>query len=338
MEMTPQNVQQIVAASNSAPVLLQATATWCEPCKVLSPILEKAVKAHKGNVLLVKLDVDKLPQMAQQLQVTRVPTVLVLFQGQILTSFTGLPPEPEVKRFVNEIVRQITGAAPPPDEGSEDQQNATALLQQAEATLNSGHVQAAAELFTQVYNAFNKRMDERKAAEEAAKKANSPELRSLREEQKADFAIVIRAAAGLVRCAASTGEVEAARSVLDAVSAWANSDLRLKAVAEESKELVSARASLELAGDLKEASNTPIEQLEAAARAGDNAAAHALAVRLFAAGRAEEAVDVCLIVIKRSKGEDRDKARQLTLRFFTLLGNDHPVAQKGRRRLTSALL
>ena len=98
-------MQDVVEASRNIPVLVDFWATWCGPCKQLTPTLEKVVRSAGGRVKLVKIDIDANRSLVQQLAqlglpMQSVPTVAAFWQGQIADLFQGALPESEVKRFV----------------------------------------------------------------------------------------------------------------------------------------------------------------------------------------------------------------------------------------------
>ncbi|MBX3481285.1 MAG: thioredoxin [Caulobacter sp.] len=98
----------VIEASRQQPVIVDFWATWCGPCKQLTPVLEKVVTAMKGAVKLVKIDVDKNPAYAGQLRVQSIPTVYAFVNGQPVDGFQGALPESQVKQFVDRL------AGPPP--------------------------------------------------------------------------------------------------------------------------------------------------------------------------------------------------------------------------------
>lgn len=134
-------MQDVVEASRAVPVLVDFWATWCGPCKTLTPALEKVVNAAGGRVRLVKIDIDKNRQLVAQLTqmglpLQSVPTVVAFWQGQILDLFQGALPESEVKRFVEGLLKAAGGQMPTAD-----------LLAEAEAAVAQGDHQAALELY-----------------------------------------------------------------------------------------------------------------------------------------------------------------------------------------------
>ena len=96
--------RDVIQASQTVPVLVDFWATWCGPCKQLTPILEKVVRAAKGKVRLVKIDIDKNPEIAQQLRIQSVPTVYAFVGGQPVTGFAGAQPESQIKALVDRLI------------------------------------------------------------------------------------------------------------------------------------------------------------------------------------------------------------------------------------------
>jgi putative thioredoxin len=135
-------MQDVIAASREVPVLVDFWATWCGPCKTLTPTIEKVVRAAGGRVRLVKIDIDQNRALVQQLTqmglpLQSVPTVVAFWQGQILDLFQGALPESEVKRFVETLLKAAGGQQMP---GAD-------LLAEAKAAAEAGDHQAALEIF-----------------------------------------------------------------------------------------------------------------------------------------------------------------------------------------------
>jgi putative thioredoxin len=93
----------VIEASRIQPVIVDFWATWCGPCRQLTPALEKAVAAAGGAVKLVKIDVDKNPTYAGQLRVQSIPTVYAFVDGQPVDGFQGAVPESQVKAFIDRL-------------------------------------------------------------------------------------------------------------------------------------------------------------------------------------------------------------------------------------------
>jgi putative thioredoxin len=137
-------VKEVIDASRTIPVLVDFWATWCGPCKQLTPTLEKITKAAGGRVKLVKVDVDQNRALVEQLSrmglpMQSIPTVAAFWQGQIADIFQGALPESEVKRFVEQLLKLAGGSMPTAD-----------TLVEAQAALDEGQAQEAGELFSAV--------------------------------------------------------------------------------------------------------------------------------------------------------------------------------------------
>jgi putative thioredoxin len=102
----------VVDASQTTPIIVDFWAPWCGPCKTLGPMLEAAVKAAKGAVKMVKVNVDEAQMIAGQLRIQSIPTVYAFHQGQPIDGFQGALPESEIKAFVDRVVKAAGGEAP----------------------------------------------------------------------------------------------------------------------------------------------------------------------------------------------------------------------------------
>jgi putative thioredoxin len=101
----------VIEESRKQPVIVDFWATWCGPCRQLTPAIEKVVREAKGAVKLVKIDVDKNPAYAGQLRVQSIPTVYAFVNGQPVDGFMGALPESQIKQFVE----RLAGPAAPSD-------------------------------------------------------------------------------------------------------------------------------------------------------------------------------------------------------------------------------
>jgi putative thioredoxin len=140
-------MHDVIEASRAMPVLVDFWATWCGPCKTLTPALERVVQAAGGRVRLVKIDVDKNRALVQQLTqlglpLQSIPTVAAFWQGQIADMFQGALPESELKRFVEALLKMAGGSMPSAD-----------LLAEARAALEAGQPDVAADGFSAMLNA-----------------------------------------------------------------------------------------------------------------------------------------------------------------------------------------
>ena len=101
---TDQNFNQFVELSNTVPVVVDLWAEWCGPCKQLSPILERVVEEYSGRFVLVKVDVDANPQLAQVFQAQSIPTVVAIIGGRPAPLFVGALPEQQVRDVFAQVL------------------------------------------------------------------------------------------------------------------------------------------------------------------------------------------------------------------------------------------
>ncbi|MCO8272076.1 tetratricopeptide repeat protein [Actinoplanes sp. TRM 88003] len=106
IDVTEANFQTtVLERSLSTPVIIDFWADWCEPCKQLSPILERLARAGGGSWVLGKVDVDANPRLAQALRVQGIPMVVAVVNGQLVEGFTGVLPEAQVKQYVDAVLK-----------------------------------------------------------------------------------------------------------------------------------------------------------------------------------------------------------------------------------------
>lgn len=135
-------MKDVVEASKTTPIIVDFWAPWCGPCKTLGPQLEEAVKAAKGAVKMVKINVDEAQMIAGQLQIQSIPTVYAFHNGQPVDGFQGAVPQSEIKAFVDRVVKAAGGQAPG-DALAE-------AVEAAEEMLASGAVVDAAQTFAAI--------------------------------------------------------------------------------------------------------------------------------------------------------------------------------------------
>lgn len=277
----------VIEGSREVPVIVDFWATWCGPCKTLTPMLEAAVTAAKGKVKLIKIDVDKEQRLAgalaqQGLPLQSIPTVVAFFQGQPVDMFQGAVPQGQLNDFVSKL------AAMAGDGGLGE------AVEAAEQMLAEGAVADAAQTF-------------------AAILGEDPENAA--------------AMAGLARTHLAMGQVDQAEGLLNTAP-----DKIVTA-----PELEAVRAQIELARQAENAG--PLAELSAAVEAdpANHQARFDYAQALHAAGDVEEAVEQLLELFRRDRTWNDEAAKTQLFTIFDALKPTDPVAQKGRRRLSSMI-
>jgi putative thioredoxin len=134
-------VKDVIEESRRQPVLIDFWAPWCGPCRQLTPILEKAVRAAKGRVKLVKMNIDEHPAIPGQMGIQSIPAVIAFVGGQPADGFMGAIPESQVNAFIEKLTRGVPAAGEP---------NLAEALKEAEAVFAEGDVETAAQIYAEV--------------------------------------------------------------------------------------------------------------------------------------------------------------------------------------------
>jgi putative thioredoxin len=268
VDVSEADFQGVVEQSMTVPVVIDFWADWCGPCKQLSPVLERLAAADEGRWLLAKVDVDANQQLGAAFQVQSIPAVFAVLKGQPIPLFQGALPEPQVRQYLDELLRvaeangvsgRLAGPAddaaePGPDEPAEDPR-----YEEAYQAIERGDLDAAAAAYQAMLNQSPADPDAR---------AGLAQVELLRRTRDLDPDAVLRAAAERP----------------DDVSVQSDA------------------ADLELLG-----------------------------------GQVDEAFARMVELVRRSSGEDRDRARQHLVGLFELVGPQDPRVATARVALANAL-
>ena len=105
MNITDENFEKEINAIDKF-VLVDFFATWCEPCSVLGPIIERVAEHFKEKVILIKANIDNFPTTAQKFGVEKIPTIVLFKNGKPINGFVGLIPEKAIKEWLENIIEK----------------------------------------------------------------------------------------------------------------------------------------------------------------------------------------------------------------------------------------
>ncbi len=145
----------VLRQSLTVPVIVDLWATWCEPCKQLSPILEKLAAEYGGKFVLAKIDVDANQKLSAAFQVQSIPAVFVALGGQVAPLFQSAIPEPQARQVVEAVLEQaaqagITGRYGDADIAAAPVAVSDPRFDAAEDALNEGDWDRAMEAYKEV--------------------------------------------------------------------------------------------------------------------------------------------------------------------------------------------
>ncbi|MFN2494448.1 MAG: tetratricopeptide repeat protein [Pseudonocardiaceae bacterium] len=265
LDVTEQSFQtDVVERSMQVPVVVDLWATWCGPCKQLSPVLERLARAGGGSWVLAKVDVDANPRIAQLFGVQSIPTVIAIGGGQPVDAFSGALPEPQVRQWITAILDALRDRLPG--------------IKAAEQAATGGRESAPE--------------DPRFTAAEAALQAGD----------------LARAEAAYQQILDSEPDNDNARSAL--------AQVRFLARTESADSSAVARA------------DAAPDDVDAQLTAADAEVANQ---------QVERAFERLISAVRRSSGQDRERARAHLVELFELFPADDPRVATARRALARAL-
>jgi putative thioredoxin len=267
---------EVVQRSRSVPVIMDLWAEWCDPCKQLSPILEKLAADAGGSWVLAKVDVDSSPRLSAALQVQSIPMVVAIVGGQVVHGFMGALPEAQVRQWLDQVMEAVQqlGMAPAGEAGAGQPGEAADAAEVPEPGPGGMGDPAFAD------------------AQQAMERGD-----------------LDGAAAAFEQVLASSQDHPAAKLGLAQV------------------DLIRRVNSYDHAQARRAAAEAP----------GDVAAQARVADLDLAEGKAEEAFDRLLGVIRRTSGDDKDQARVHLVSLFDVLPPRDPRVSKARATLSSLL-
>ncbi len=193
----------VIARSRTTPVLVDFWASWCGPCKTLTPLLEKRAREGNGRFVLAKVDIDRNPELAQAFHVQAVPTVLAIAQGRLVDGFQGAYGEAELDRFLENVA---PGGAP--------RSRGDALVERAREALAAGKAEQAIGLLRELLRDVPDHLAARLLLAEALLDANKAREASLvlekipAAEAASDRVKALRARLDFAEAAGDLGDLE----------------------------------------------------------------------------------------------------------------------------------
>jgi len=190
---------KVLVPAETIPVVVDFWAPWCEPCKVLKPMLEKLAEEYKGRFLLAMVNADENPELSQHFGVRSIPSVKALFQGQLVDELNGALPESQIREFLDRF-------ALPAGPGGNFREEAAALVAEGKLDEALAKLVAASQANPQDQAI---QLDAVEVMMQLGRNDEAGQLLSGEYTQEADRANALRARLALAAGAADTAEIEA---------------------------------------------------------------------------------------------------------------------------------
>lgn len=149
--------KDVLDASRDRPVIVDFWAPWCGSCKQMMPAIEKVVNEQAGAVTMVKINVEKYPELAELFRVQSVPTVYAFAQGQPVDGFTGAKPEKDLRVFIEKLAKNHGG--PPVDPGAPDPKVIAQIMANAQKHFRDGQYTDAMAQYSTALDMDEKNLD-----------------------------------------------------------------------------------------------------------------------------------------------------------------------------------
>lgn len=266
--------RDVLQRSAEVPVVIDFWAEWCEPCKQLSPVLERLAREYNGRFVLAKVDVDANQMLMQQFQIQGIPAAFAVVAGQALPLFQGAAPEAQIRETLDQLIQV-----------GEQRFGLTGITVDAEAGAEPG--------------------------------ADAEPV-----EQAGPYDALLEAAVQALDADDFGGAAQAYRNVL--ADDPGNTEAKL------------GLAQAELLARVKGMDPQQVRK-EAAERPDDVPAQIAAADLDLVGGHVEDAFGRLVEAVRRTAGEDRDRARLRLLELFEVIGSDDPRVTAARSALARVL-
>ncbi|MCX8502134.1 MAG: co-chaperone YbbN [Alphaproteobacteria bacterium] len=300
-------VVQVLDGSMAVPVIVDFWAPWCGPCKTLGPIIEKVVAETRGQVRLVKVDIDKNQELAGQMRIQSIPAVYGFFGGRPVDGFVGALPESQVRSFVQRLLATVKAA------GGGASNPLEQAMEQAMELQTAGDFEGALAL----YEAILQHEPQHPGA-----LIESGRILVAHGQLEAAKACLARLPTGEVLLPGQNQPTEPLPPGYQAALTALKTSIELVEQAGSASEAAkqTARLTAQLAADPK-----------------DLAARFDLALAHYATGNREAAIDELMEILRRDRKWREEAAKTQLLKIFDAIGADDPLTLASRRKMSAVL-